>query len=548
MQIKYVILGAILGFGGGATNYPLWYSIPIPPVGNIFVSFGILVMAYAIIKHHLMDIRIALTRAGIFLFVYTFVLGIPFWIGYTTKTWFPATTLAVVLASLGPLIYRYLHLRAEEVLLAEQKRYQEVLLRASIGMVREHNLKKLSKLIVFILKKAIRLEFVAIYLFNEEENCLILEDVRGKESLTYPLAERINPNDTFFSYLMSHREPFLTDELPSSLKDCLPGLYETRVVIPSFSSSSILGCVLLGEKLSQQPFNEQDLNVFRILSRQAVLAIQNCRFMEESKHAQEKLFAAEKLASIGGMADGLAHQIKNRLNQFSLAAGELKAEIEDFGQKNASLIQQNPDLGKTFSYLKQISTSLLDNVKRTDGVIKGILDFSRVKNKEAFFTNFSLEEITELSLNLLKVKHQVTQIPLNLTYDNPTIYSIKSHLTEVIYNLLDNAYEAIKEKEAFLKQNHALNNFIPQLQLHLTHEPLRQIIKVSDNGIGIKEEDKLKIFAPFFTTKSSYKSGSGIGSYVVKRIVEENLKGKIYFESEYLKGTTFVIELPTKRQ
>ena len=60
----------------------------------------------------------------------------------------------------------------------------------------------------------------------------------------------------------------------------------------------------------------------------------------------------------------------------------------------------------------------------------------------------------------------------------------------------------------------------------------------------IKDEDKHKIFAPFFTTKTSYKSGSGIGVYVVKRIVEENHKGKIKFTSTYMKGTEFIIQLP----
>ncbi len=71
-------------------------------------------------------------------------------------------------------------------------------------------------------------------------------------------------------------------------------------------------------------------------------------------------------------------------------------------------------------------------------------------------------------------------------------------------------------------------------------------IEISDNGMGMKPEDKNKIFAPFFTTKSSYKSGTGIGMYVVKRMVEENHKGKISFSSEYGEGTKFSIELPKK--
>jgi signal transduction histidine kinase len=258
------------------------------------------------------------------------------------------------------------------------------------------------------------------------------------------------------------------------------------------------------------------------------------------------MFSAEKLASIGGMADGLAHQVKNRLNQFSLAGGELKLEIEDFIQKHDKLINSEPDLNKTFEYLKNISASLIDNVKRTDGIIKGILDFAKVEKKENFFAPFSLKEVIDLSTNLLITKHETATIPLTVKIDNEdVVYGIKSQLTEVIYNLLDNAYEATKEKKMQLKGSEA-HDFTPSIELRLTHNRDLQSIIISDNGIGIQEEDKHKIFAPFFTTKTSYKSGSGIGVYVVKRIVEENHKGKIWFTSEYMKGTNFFIELPKK--
>ena len=86
-QIKYLILGAFLGFAGGATNYPLWYNIPITPVGNILVSVSIGIMAYAIMRYRLMDISVAITRTGIFVAVYTLVLGLPFAVAFWTKSW-----------------------------------------------------------------------------------------------------------------------------------------------------------------------------------------------------------------------------------------------------------------------------------------------------------------------------------------------------------------------------------------------------------------------------------------------------------------------------
>ncbi|MCM8774499.1 MAG: ATP-binding protein, partial [Candidatus Omnitrophica bacterium] len=132
------------------------------------------------------------------------------------------------------------------------------------------------------------------------------------------------------------------------------------------------------------------------------------------------------------------------------------------------------------------------------------------------------------------------------------LYGIKVQITEVLYNLLDNAYEAIEAKYEGLKEEEKAN-YKGKIKIIVNGQIRGVIIEIRDNGIGIKGEDKLKIFAPFFTTKSSYKplskikSGTGIGMYVAKRLIEESHKGRIWFESEYNKGTTFYIELPKKR-
>lgn len=542
-QLKYVFLGLMIALLGGATNYPLFYNIRIIPFGNAFVFLYILIYAYAIVKYRLMDIRVAFTRAGIFLVVYTFVLGIPFILLSRTGSGLLATSSAVVLATIGPLIYLFLQKKAENVLLAQQRRYQRILLQAAMGMSNEHNLVKLSKLVVYILKKAIQLNFTAIFIINKEKNVYQLAAIRGQAAIEN-YEKSFNCDGPFINYLKSKSEPSSFDEISVHIKGSFSLLNNSKVVIPAFTGDELLGFVLLGEKLNNQLYSDEDMGVFKILSRQSALAIENCLFFKETKESQERMFAAEKLASIGGMADGVAHQIKNRLNQFSVASGELKFEIEDFSNKHIELLNNNLELKTTLEYLAKISTSLIENVKRTDNIIKGILDFAKVGNKENFFGKFSLKEIADLAYNLLMIKHETAKLPITVELgDDDTIYGIKSQITEAIYNMLDNAYEAAQENmREFTKQK--LGPFSPAVKLKLEHLPERDIIKISDNGIGIKEDDKHKIFAPFFTTKSSYKSGSGIGAYVVKRIIEENHKGKIWFTSAYMKGTEFFIELP----
>ena len=144
---------------------------------------------------------------------------------------------------------------------------------------------------------------------------------------------------------------------------------------------------------------------------------------------------------------------------------------------------------------------------------------------------------------MLKVKHELESFPLEVSIaSTDIIYGVKSQLMESMFNILDNAFEAIQDRKDQLKEM-----IDPKIRLTVTQHPDSTFIEVTDNGIGIKEEDKHKIFAPFFTTKSSYKSGTGIGMYVVKRMVEENHKGKIWFASEHGVGTTFYIKLPKNK-
>lgn len=544
-QIKYFFLGIAIAFIGGGTTFLIPFGIDLYPALNFAVPLYPIIMSYAILKYRLMDIKVIFSRAGIFLAVYTVVLGIPFIVLHRTGSGLLATSLAVVFASAGQILYRFLQRKAEAIVLAKQISYQRILLQAATTMIVEHDLLKLSRLIVYILKKTIKLKFTAIFVKNKGHETYPLKAIRG--AISAQVRDAIfNEKHPFISYLKENKEPFLSEEMPIHIRDSLNLPLELRIVIPAFAGDELLAFVLLGDKVNAEPYTQEDIDVFKILARQATLAIQNCEFFEESKNYQQRVFSAEKLASIGGMADGVAHQIKNRLNLFSLAGGELKIEIKSFMAKHDKLINSNPALDKTFEYLNEIAASILNNVKRTDDVIKGILDFAKVEKKENLFTVFSFKGAVELSSRLLMLKHEAASLPLSVKIDTKdAIYGVKSQLTEVIYNLLDNAYEAIKERKKQISEKE-LGSFLPAIEFSLTHTQSRQIIKISDNGIGIKEEDKPKIFAPFFTTKTSYKSGSGIGVYVVKRIIEENHRGKIWFTSTYMKGTSFIIELPKK--
>lgn len=544
-QLKYILIGSLLGYLGGAANFPLWYDIEMLPIGNILIAVYVALVAYAIVKHHLMDIKVALTRVGIFLFVYTLILGIPFYLGFQTKQWLLPTTTAIVLATIGPLIYRIIQRKAENLLLAQQKNYQRVLYQAASGMVRIHNLDKLLKLIVYVVRRAVKIRYATIFLHKKESQRYILKVARDHHNIKF--GRGINENSALISFIKKEAQPILAEKITPKIRSQLEEEIGTpfSIIVPSIIENRIIAFMILGEKKDKSLYTPDDLNMFSIVANQSALAIENCLFFEQFKKTQKKIFNAEKLASIGGMADGVAHQIKNRLNQFSIASGEIKYEISDFAKNHKEILQNYPGLRKSFDYLNIIGEKLISNVKKTDAIVKGILGFARVEEKETYFGKFKLSELIEHCLELLKIKHEITQIPLETKIpDNDILYGVKSQILESVYNLLDNAFEAIREKEALLAEKK--EQFTPKISLELLQTKTSSQIKITDNGIGIKKNAQKRLFAPFFTTKSSYKSGTGIGLYVIKRMVEENHKGQVWFKSKYLKGTEFLVKLPRK--
>ncbi|MDD5071049.1 MAG: ATP-binding protein [Candidatus Omnitrophica bacterium] len=539
-QILYFLVGTVPGFLGGATCFPLIFGIPVYPYLSVLIGVYVFTTTYAVVQFRLMDVKVAVARAGIFIATYILVLGIPFFLGYLTGSWVFSVILMGILATVGPIIYRVFHKKVEDLILFEQKRYQSLLLEASKGMLRENNLGRLLKLIAYVVRRVVKIKFVAVFLLDEN----------GKYSLAALRDHGIFPKKYFFeenhSLIKRLKETLGAIEYDYLSKLSIdPFSKQSHLIVPSFSEEGLLAFLVLGAKENGAFYSEDDIKTFEILSRQATLAIEHCIFLAKFKQTQEKIFTAEKLASIGGMADGVAHQIKNRLNHFSIAGGELKLEAQDFIDKNPDFFKKGGEPLKSIEYFIKIADSIIENVKKTDGVIKGILNFARTEETDTFFSNFSLGEIIEMSVELVKVKHQLTEFPLTVEIEaSDEVYGVKAQVMEVIYNLLDNAYEACYDKRQYKLSGEEKKAYKPEIILRLITLDKCFHVEVSDNGVGIEEKDKDKIFAPFFTTKSSYTSGTGIGMYVIKRVVEENHKGRIWFDSEYLKGTTVFFELP----
>lgn len=567
-QLRYILLATFIGWGGGATNYPLWYNIPILPVGNILVSGYMLILAYVILRYRLMDITVAITRASIFVAVYTVVMGIPFALGMRLRPWMSGVWgvnwwmaplgLMAIFATAGPFIYIYLNKKAEEEILKEQRRYQDTLKRASLGMTRVRDINKLLKMIVYTVAKAVRLNHAAIYILNKEADGYLLGSSRG--NLSPVQAQTISLNSPLIQYLLDSKSPLLQEELTqnpaSPEKEPRPDISSGRgepqnnllkaqlymlsasVVIPSFIEDDLLGFMVLGEKRSGSIYTEDDLRVFTVLASQAGLAIENARFFESAKETHEQIAQAEKMATLGTMADGLSHQMNNRFHAMSLIASDALDCIKSSDSKNSS-----PEIKELLSYLEHSAQRIKSNSLQGGDIVRGMLKYTR--KGETGFAGVNLDELLDATLEMLQFKIKLSEIDIERNYpkDETNLKANFTQLQEVFFNLIDNAYDAMNERKAELKEP----GYRGKVKIVAIPDPANRVTKiiVHDNGLGIKEEDQKKIFTPFFTTKISNRKGTGLGLYVIKKIITENHKGRIQVSSIYKQGTTFSLELTT---
>jgi signal transduction histidine kinase len=551
-QTRYVLIALVLGFGGGATNIPLWYDIDIPPVGTILVAVHVCIIAYAIARYRLMDVTLAITRTGIFIAVYTLVLGLPFAAALSFKDllvdyfgaswWIWPLSLMAVLATSGPFIYIYLERKAENRLLKEQRRYQDTLKQASVGMTRIRDLRRLLDLIAHIVTKTVRIAYAGIYLYDAETDQFLLQVSRDKGRVPIPKLTAHNP---LITWINLKRESLVYEEIKRQMQDTNQEVFKlleenmralyASVVVPSFLEDRFMGFIVLGDKVSGKIYTREDLDVFQVLASQAALAIENAQFYDETKQMQEQVAQAEKMATIGTMADGLSHQINNRFYALSLIAGDTIDTI-----KTADTTKCSPEVKDMIDQVNHALDRIQTNVMQGGEVVRGILKYTR-KGEEGLGA-LALDEVLDGTLEMVKYKIKLPEIDIVREYPKeiPAIKGNLVQLQEVFFNFIDNAYDAIVERRTTLEEE----GYRGRISIFAAAREDNLEIIIEDNGMGIKDDCIKKVFTPFFTTKTSARRGTGLGLYVIRRVIVDLHKGKIGFESAYKVGTRFIVELP----
>ncbi len=261
--------------------------------------------------------------------------------------------------------------------------------------------------------------------------------------------------------------------------------------------------------------------------------------LEELKAAQAQLIQAEKMASLGELTAGIAHEIQNPLNfvnNFSEVSKELLDEMKT-----------ELDNGNT-GEAKEIADDVIQNLekilhhgKRADGIVKGMLQHSRSSSgvKELTDINALADEYLRLAYHGLKAKDKSFNAAMKTDYDESIglIKIMPQDIGRVILNLITNAFYAVTERKKLPSEGYEPVVSVTTQKLHDKIE-----VHVKDNGTGIPQKVLDKIFQPFFTTKPTGE-GTGLGLSLSYDIVKAH-GGELRVETSEDEGTTFIISIP----
>ena len=264
------------------------------------------------------------------------------------------------------------------------------------------------------------------------------------------------------------------------------------------------------------------------------------RTLAELKKTQSQLIQSEKMASLGQLAAGIAHEIQNPLNfvnNFSEVNNEL---IEEIKSQKSKLNDEALDglLDDIFRNNEKINL----HGKRADSIVKSMLQHSRGSSGKKELTNINAlcDEYLRLAYHGMRAKDKSFNVKLNTNFDSgiEKINLMPQEIGRVILNLVNNAFYAVAEK----KKNYS-NGYEPMVTVSTKRVENKVEIRVKDNGMGIPQNLVDKIFQPFFTTKGPGQ-GTGLGLSLAYDIITNGHGGELKLETKEGEGSEFIIRLP----
>lgn len=346
---------------------------------------------------------------------------------------------------------------------------------------------------------------------NPEEKQSFVLDAKGKVINWLSVNEKellLSRHTDIFNYFSDYEQDILRH-------------LATELIYPLKVMNHISGTIFLSRKTDGSVFTDQEISLLSLLFDQVAFAIEHASLYEAQTDRIKKMYRTDRLATLGELAAGAAHEIRNPLTSIRSTIQYLSKDFANDPVKS------------------EMVTELISEVERINKIVQGLLSFARPS--ELNMTEVNIEQLINQTLVLINTTLEKQKVEVQFEYftEETTIFGDTEQLKQVFLNIILNAVDAVSRNEPDRPRI-----LIISIEKGLAIDAYNRYLLVSfeDTGKGINEKDTEKIFNPFFTTKEE---GTGLGLAISYGVINRH-GGDIEVKSIPGKGTVFIIKLPQR--
>jgi signal transduction histidine kinase len=539
-QIKYVFLGALIGYSGGAGNFLPVFNIeiyPYNPLGTYGTPLFPIMVTYAIFAYRLMDIRVVITRSlaygALTAIIAGTYIGLMAWVDglFSAFAWYSplrAHSLLFILVFFA-LIYVLPRVKTRAIEITRQTLfrgkydYQDELSEAARVIPSMLNLEELGNYVLDKVRTTMLVNKLTLFVYEEAEHSYRFLNCFGvdKDSVSQI---KIEENSALAGLLRDSGTAVVKEDLeragrvPREVLDLAEKQMEplgAELCIPLMVKDNLTGIFTINNKGNGEIFTEDDLSLLTTVVSQVALTIEYIKSID-------KISSNKRYVGLGKASMRMAHDIKNPLVPIKTF---LQILPDKYPEKFKEMGKIDPEFTGRFY------ESALDGVDRINLLIERALHYARYP--QPVFAPVQLHGLLDDVLDQEDVALKKAKIQLKKRYtSSPSIISADGEqLMELFSNLISNSIDAMEKVKS------------KKLQVRTKAVSDRMAVEIVDNGCGIPKDKIGPIFDPFITYKLK---GSGLGLAIAKKIVDDH-KGLIEITSTPGKGTTFRVLLPRKQ-